>query len=409
MNKRIMALLGGLIAVLMLFGACAVKESEETATASASPEAEATENPVVAEVNGEQIYYDEYYTLYASACSTYGVSEDDETNGAYIRDMVIDSLTNQILMEQKLTENKYMDLTDEQTAEAEETAQTDIDAYIDYYYASSIEEELGDDYTDEEYEAAKEPYVEDLLSNLGYTMDELVDSYKLTMAEDIAKEDLTGDIAPTDEEVQVQYDENVAADQETMEADPTQYESNLSAGTTVYYVPEGVRMVRQVLIQIDEDTSGAISTLRDAGYDDQADYLLEKALSEIQDEAEDVLAQIKSGSITFDEAIATYNDDTGMPEEGYPVVEGSTTYVESFTTGAMGLAAIGDYTDLVSSDYGYHIIEYYGDVTSGAVNYDDVKQEIYDSLLTTMQDEAWQTIIDEWTEESEIVTYEENM
>ena len=75
----------------------------------------------------------------------------------------------------------------------------------------------------------------------------------------------------------------------------------------------------------------------------------------------------------------------------------------------MGLKAIGDVSDLVPTDYGYHIIQYVGDVPTGAAAYDDVKQELKDSLTTTMQDEAWQTIIDEWTSASTIKKYEENM
>ncbi len=407
MNKRILALLGVIMAVLMLFGACAVKETEETATASASPEA--TENPVVVEVNGESIYYDEYYTLYASACAQYGVSEDDETNGSYIRSMIIDSLVNEKIMTQKLTENGYMDLTDEQLAEAEEKAQTDLNSYIDYYYGSEIKSSLGEGYTEEQYQEAKVPYQDKVLTGMGYTKDDFAGAYKLQIAEDAAKKALVGDILPTDEEVQAKYDEEVASAKESMDADPKQYESAVSGGATAYYVPEGVRTVRQVLIKIDDDTSGAISVLREQGYEDQIALLLEKALADIKGEADDVLSKLKSGSITFDEAITTYNDDPGMPETGYPVVEGSTTYVESFTTGAMGLKTIGEFTDLVTSDYGYHIIEYFSDVPAGAVSFDSVKDGIYDSLVATMQGEAWQKIIDEWTESSNVVKYEENM
>lgn len=409
MNKRIASLLGVFVSVMMLFGACAVKESQETATASASPEATASESIMVAEVNGEPIYYDQFYTIFSSACASYGISEDDETNGAYIKSMILESLISEKIMSQKLTENGYMDLTDEQTTQATQDAQDYLDSIIDSYYKTTIESELGEGYTDEQYEEAKAPYEEEVLTGMGYTKDEFINYYKLTVAEDAAKAELVGEILPTDDEVKAAYDENVAAEKETMDADPTQYEPTVSGGTTAYYAPEGVRMVRHVLIKIDDSESGAISTLRDAGYDDQADYLLENALTGIIEEANGVLSKLKSGSITFDEAITTYNQDTGMPETGYAVTEGSTKFVESFTAAAMGLKEIGGFSELVASDYGYHIIEYFGDVPTGAVAFDDVKQEVYDSLTATMQDEAWQTIIDEWTNTSEVVRYDDNM
>lgn len=408
MNKRVLTLLGVIMAVLMLFGACAaVKETEETATASAS--LEATENPVVAEVNGESIYYDEYHTLYTSACAQYGVAEDDETNGSYISGMIIDSLVNKKIMAQKLTENGYMDLTDEQLAEAENNAMSELNSYIESYYGSEIKSSLGEGYTEDQYQEAKTAYQENVLSGMGYTKDDLINDYKYQIAEDAAKKALVGEILPTDEEVQAKYDEDVASEKESMDADPTQYESTVSGGGTAYYAPEGVRTVRQVLIMIDDNSLGAIKVLREQGYNDQAELVLEKALADIKADADDVLAKIKSGSITFDEAITTYNDDPGMPETGYPVVQGSKTYVESFTTGAMGLKAIGEYTDLVPSDYGYHIIEYFSDVPTGAVSFDSVKDEIHDSLVTTLQDEAWQKIIDEWTKASDIEKFEDNM
>lgn len=409
MNKKIMALLGILMAAMMLFGACAVKQSEETATASSSPEASASEQVIVAEVNGEPIYYDQYHSIYANACAQYGISEDDETNGTYLKNMIIESLINEKIMKQKLKENGYMDLTAEQTAEAEKTAQDYLDSNVESYFGEQIKTELGEGYTQEQYDAAKEPYEAQILTGMGYTKQEFVDYYKLTVAEDAAKKKLVGDIAPTEADVKAKYDESVANDKTRMEEDPTAYEGDVANGVTVYYAPEGVRQVLQVLVKIDDEWSGAISTLRQAGNDAQADYLLEKALADVKGEADDVLKKITSGSITFADAITTYNDDTGMPEEGYFVVKDGKTFVEPFTTAAMGLKAIGDVSDLVPTDYGYHIIQYVGDVPTGAAAYDDVKQEIKDTLLTSMQDDAWQTIIDEWTSASTIKKYEENL
>ncbi len=408
MNKKLLALLCVLIATMMLFGACAAApQSQEEATASATPDAEST--VVVAKVNGEPIYYDEYYKVYKSACAQYGVSEDDATYGDYLKNMVLDSLVNQEIMTQKLTEEGYMDLTDEQKAEAEENAQAELDSMIDYYYKSTIEAELGEGYTKEEYEAAKAPYREELLTQMGTTEEEYKALFVLPVAQDAAKQAKVGDIIPTDADVQAKYDENVAADKEAMDADPSVYESTVSSGATAYYIPAGVRNVRQVLIGIDEDTVNAISLLRGEEFTAQADYLLEKALAEVKAKADDVLAKIKSGKMTFEEAIASYNDDKGMPETGYPVTKDSKTYVESFTTGAMGLGKVGDVSDLVASDYGYHIIEYFSDLPAGAVALDTVKEEIYDTLVTTMQDEAWQKVIDEWTTTSKIETFKENL
>ena len=90
-------------------------------------------------------------------------------------------------MTQKLTENGYMDLTDEQLAEAAQNAQADIDSYIEYYNGAEIKASLGEDYTDEQYQEAKAPYEEKLLTGMGYTKEDFVETYKLQMAQDAAR------------------------------------------------------------------------------------------------------------------------------------------------------------------------------------------------------------------------------
>jgi parvulin-like peptidyl-prolyl isomerase len=156
---------------------------------------------------------------------------------------------------------------------------------------------------------------------------------------------------------------------------------------------------------MDDQMSSAISVLRDEGYDDAAQVLQDKALSDIKAKANEVLAKIKSGELTFEQATEQYNEDTGMTDEGYPVVADNTSYVEAFTDAAMGLKKVGDMTDLVASDYGYHIIEYYKDQTPGAVAYEDVKDEIQSELESSKQTEAWNAKLDEWEAAASIKKY----
>ena len=409
MNKKLVGILAALIATAMLLGACATEDIIDTATPG--PEVDNDAAKVVVEVNGESVYYDEYYEQYANYCTANGIAEDDATYGPIIQQMALDVLVSDKVLQQKLEELGYMDLSDEKLAEAEQNAQDEINYNIEYVYGEEIAETLGDDYTDEEYDAALAGYEQTLLDMYSLVKDDIIASHVLTVAAEVANEDIVKDIEPTEEEVKAQYDEYVTQDKEELEADPTMYVSYFLDGSAAYYVPSGVRQVLHVLTAIDDDTQAAISLLRSEGYDDQADILRDNALAQIEDEANDLLDKLESGELNFEEAAmsAEYSDDTGMVAEGYPVVEGTTSYAQEFTDASMALEKVDDMTALVATDFGYHIIKYIGDATEGAVDYDSVHDDIAEALKTSQQVDAWQTQLDQWEEESDIVYYEENM
>ena len=409
MNKKIAVVFAVIIAAAMLFGACQAEDASDTATPG--PVVDNDANTVVLEVNGEPVYYDAYYSMYSSYCSSYGIAEDDEQYASIIQEMVLANLVSDSVLIQKLEELGYMDLSAEKLAEATQQAQDEIDYNIEYLYGAAIDEALGEDYTDEEKTAALAAYEQELLDTYGMVKEDIIQDHVENVAAEAANEDLTKDIAPTEEDIKAQYDDYVAADKEELEADPTMYVSYLLDESPAYYVPAGVRQVLQVLVIIDEDTRSAISLLRSEGYEDQAEVLRNDALSKIEEEAQALLEQIESEELSFEDAALSeeYNDDTGTTEDGYPVVEGTLDYAEEFTEGAMALENIGDMSGLIASDFGYHILKYIADTPEGAVDYDSVHDDIAETLKTTMQIEAWTEMLEEWEAEADIVYYYENM
>ena len=406
MKKKIMVVLALMIAAVMLFGACKAEDTVDTATPGPVVDNEA--NIVVAEVNGEPIYYDEYYAQYVRSCSSQGVPENDETYGPIIKQMVLDDMVGNKVLLQKVEELGYMDMTDEKLAEVTQEAQDFINDYVEYQFSAQIEEELGEDYTDEEKEAVYAKYEQQVLESSGVEKQDFIDDYINSVAVEAANEDLTKDIEPTEDEIKAEYDECVAADKETFEEDAASY---VSQSASAYYVPAGVRRVLQVLIAFDEETQNAINLLRSEGFDDAAELVREDALSGIKEIAEERLDKIESGEITFEEASLSeeYNDDTGRSEDGYPVIEGTEQYVEEFTEGAMALENIGDMSGLIATDFGYHILKYIADTPEGAVEYDSVHDDIAETLKVTMKSDTWNDLLAQWKEEADIVPYEENM
>ena len=129
----------------------------------------------------------------------------------------------------------------------------------------------------------------------------------------------------------------------------------------------------------------------------------EAAYAALQPTIEEIQGKLAEEGADFDALMEEYGEDTGMQSEpaktnGYPVCEQSTNWVEEFRTAAMALAKVGDISEPVRSTYGIHIIKYVSDAVEGPVAFDEVKDTIESSLLSTKQDETYNAAVDAWVE-----------
>ena len=297
----------------------------------------------------------------------------------------------------------------------------------------------------------------------GYTYEYFKMSETASMKEERIKAHVYEGIAVTDEEVQASFDEQAAAQKESFDATPTLYMTYKDYGYDTYYVPAGYRGVKHVLVKIDEAKQTEMTTLSStvttaenaiasateqldelkaedtaeydaeakAAYDEQlaaleaqlADEqakleeaqakltaLTEEAFAEILPTAQEVLAKAQAGE-NFDELIAAYGEDPGMESEpykteGYYVCEGLASYEQAFQDGAMALEKVGDISDLVKTSYGYHILQYTGDIAEGTVEMtEEIKTAIHDELLTTAQNAAYEAAVTQWVSEAKVETF----
>ncbi len=375
MKKNIAILLSAALAAVMLLGACSnTPAASPSPSPSASPSA-TDDTLVVAQMDGQPVNMSEFKAWLDQ--NIQGGSAVLE-NEAYASEMpeLLDSFISYKLIHSELKNRGYLDnLTSEQLEQAQQNAQDEIDYAVNTYSM-----------TEEEY-----------LKQTGVTKDQLIDQYKFYTAANIAYTDtaLTGDTKPKEEDVKAEYDKSVASDQKTMDADPTQYVSSVTSGATVYYVPAGVRLVRTVLVGFDEDMVGAILTLREAGYDDQANLLKDEGIKAIKEKAEEMAESIRSGKLSFTDAVAQ-SDDKDMPAEGYPVVTEATQYDDEFTKTAMALESVGKVSELIVTDEGYQMLEYTSELPQGPVVYESVKDMIIADLQTSLQSEAWNALLEQW-------------
>jgi peptidyl-prolyl cis-trans isomerase D len=198
----------------------------------------------------------------------------------------------------------------------------------------------------------------------------------------IKPEDLEAKITPTDAEIKAQYEKNKSKYQvperrsvryalldvnqlrQTLQIPDSVLEQQYKANIQQYEVPSQVH-VQHILFK----TVG------------QTDALVE----ETKKKAEDVLKQAKKGS-KFDELAKKYSEDPGSKDKGGDlgwIRQGQT--VPEFEKTAFSLAP-GQISDLVRTQYGFHIIKVLEKQNAHTKSFEEVKDSIRTPLLLTEAD-----------------------
>ena len=92
---------------------------------------------------------------------------------------------------------------------------------------------------------------------------------------------------------------------------------------------------------------------------------------------------------------------------GYLVCDGLAIYEQAFQDAAMALANVGDISaEPVKTSYGYHILQYAGDVESGMVEYtDEIKESIRVTMLEEAQNAAYEAAVAQWVAAAKVETF----
>ena len=460
-----------ILCLIMAAALCAVSAMAETDVQAQLDEANARIAELEAEVELYKPYYEksiaveydggvitvdeamEIYDYYNSLYSQYGI---DLASYGY------DSYYKQVACEESMTEKAAalkaaelgLDVTEEQEAElraqAAENMESYVDSYISYVYGDDTE------VTDEQREEARTT----LETQYGYSEDALYEDLKTNAISENVYNYAIQDVTVSDEDVQATYDSLVAADEESY-ADESSYVSAVTSDTTILWNPEGYRMIKQVLIKFDDDQTARYDELSSklsdlnaemeaaaAPAEEAAEETAEEAAEETAEEATDETAEEETeparsaeeiqadidetqteldalyaeiqprvqevvdafnAGTSFDELVAQYNDDTGMPEAGYPVKAESVMWDTAFSDAAMAIPEIGQIGEPANGMYGTYITYYAADVTPGAVALDDVRDYVTEQSLSDKQTTVYNDTITSWVAEFNPVYHVENM
>ena len=132
--------------------------------------------------------------------------------------------------------------------------------------------------------------------------------------------------------------------------------------------------------------------------DDENNELSEEKKAEAKEKAKEVLAKVKSGE-DFATLAKEYSEDTASAVNGGDLDFFPRGYmVEPFENAAFSME-VGEVSDLVESDFGYHIIKV-TDKVDEQKTFDDVK----DTIKSTLQNENYNTQIEKLKSNAKIET-----
>lgn len=379
----------------------------------------------------------EEYEYIEAQYASYGMSLADYGMDAYMKEQVLGTLVQTGIIMDKEAELGLNTVDDEFIAEAELAADELIEEYVDYYisYYYADAEEITD-----EMRAEAEAY----WAANGLDKDSYVQSSKEDAIVNAMYEYAVKDVSVDEDEIQQEYEAMVAENEATYADDPDSYISDVSSGAAIACHPEGFRMVKQVLIQFDDEQSSRYSDLQTqlSALNAEREAVLsseeteetdaeQRTLAEIDadiaacatevealyalllPEAEEVIEKFNNGT-DIETLIAEYNDDPGMQqglsaEIGYAICADNNTWDPTFTEAAMSIEKAGQLSEPAYGSYGIYLVYYFSDVEAGEVGLEAIREEVEANALENKRSEAYDAALAQWIEEANVTYYYENL
>lgn len=377
--------------------------------------------------------FNEQWSFY-SQLSAYGV-ELDASTAQMLKEQCVQYALERVAVLQKC-EELGIELSQEEQEALEQSVREDYDARLEEYKA------VVDGKSDEVRAAQAEYY----LYSEGRTYESMLSyerGYALAEKLRALTDEEVGEVPQ--EDIEQAYQQHVESDESYYAEDNAAFESTMTTQTAVYWMPEGYRTVKHILLipaeeilqaytQQREELETLEATLEDlyAQLDDatdddvatgdpeqiqqqidqaheqvgQAEALLaqraQACIQDVQDRLEQIDSRLAQGE-DFQALIDEFGEDPGMQNEptasrGYYVSATSTTWDVAFRNAAMLLENVGDVSEPVVSGSGVHLIRYESDVTPGAVPLEQVRDALVEEALTTLQEEYYLQQLDAWVE-----------
>lgn len=432
--KRILSVV---LALMMLFATMTVF-AEETVV-------EPEEDILLATVNGAEIYNSdlaEYVDYYTYMYNYYGYDTTDASLISYINNLGMNTAIQMKLMYQQAEATGIADAVEAERETIEAAAKAEWEELVSQFETENYG--ISDVSTEGEKTMARMEALAVLESDYGYTESSYIEEAVESTIMERMQAAMTEGAEVTEEDIQADFAAKVAENKEAYEGNIYMYEFyTMYYGEKSYYVPEGYKSIQSILLGVDEEVLNNYKTLKET-YDaqqeaaaaateeiaeetveapaegepeaepvdpvteEQVETARKAVLENVQPTIDEIMAKFNAGT-PFADLIVEYTIDPGMQNEetrneGYHVHANSVVWEPEFVTMAQTLEKIGDVSEPLVDGYGVQILYYMADVPSGAVEItEEIRNTIYEELLSTKEAELSNSIMLQWMEAAEIV------
>ncbi|MBQ3080362.1 MAG: peptidylprolyl isomerase [Clostridia bacterium] len=385
---------------------------------------EVTKGEVVAEYENEalsmRMYMEYMYMMFSGQQEAYELTEEEKIE---IRNGVIDRRAAEEVLRLKMIELTGKDFTEEELSAFASEANEMYNMYLAYYMSMGMDQQSammglmidGIDAINIERQARKAEIEKRLTEHVGKDAS-------------VTEEETHEAFLKTLEEQKAEFTENPEAIE-----DLYQSESN------IYYMPEGFKYVKHILIMPEDETLLANISQKQQAFDNlkaeletleaedaegnqdginqkkEALAVAEKELSDANDallnsvkaDTDGIYLALESGE-SFDALIETHSQDTGsfagiVKEKGYLVYDESTRWDPAFLKAVNTLTEVGQVSEPVIGMYGVHILKYDSAALIGEIEYESVKDKVYEETLQLKKEKLFDENSEIWLAEAEIV------
>ena len=336
---------------------------------------------------------------------TAGVSLNDEQE-RQLADSVLEHFIGLGVLENLLREAGQAELDDQTQRMLDEQARQTYEAAWQQV-AGGIR---GDspDVTDEQIDA--------FLTDMGCTLEAYREELELSLKNQRLLNLYCGEVDLDDGEALAYYEQNyVSVCRERYKGNIPLFEQEvLVNGGVSYYVPEGYRRIKHIVMALPEDIAERLSALQagSPAISPDAWQSLQNEAAEVMKSKTDAIYQALADGESFESLMALYSYDTGVaPEDaGYLIHADSELWDDGFLKAAMALAHPGDVSEPVVTAAGVHIILYAGDEPAGALALTQEQQEMLgQAALADKQTRALEELVSQHRGDYELEIHPEGL
>ena len=256
--------------------------------------------------------------------------------------------------------------------------------------------------------------IDAFLADMGCTPEAYRQQLELELKNQRVLDRYCGEIALGDGEALAYYEQNyVSVCRERYEGNIPLFEQEvLVSGGVSYYVPEGYRRIKHIVMALPEDIAERLSALKSGSSaisQDAWQAMLDAAGKTMKPKTDAIYQALADGE-SFESQMRLYSYDTSVaPEDaGYLIHADSVLWDDGFLKAAMALEHPGDVSEPVVTTAGIHIILYAGDEPAGPFSLTQEQQELLEQeALADKQTRALEELVSRYRGDYEIETHPE--